>query len=713
MDDDHLAKHFEKNTVLCLQAIAALKAGFEKEAGTDLILGELTKPTCRFSNLGDLLSALGGLYTAVARCRTNPLLLKALFMVASRDHRCRSEVWDLVKIGLTTIADTDLDMWKVCFQASMVKLSTMPVHLYLELGLAILRHGKALVRHCLDSAMVVLTFLLFIKPKVDYFFPPTSHRSAEKEIADIVGVSLTLYLTSGPKLFVTAVMDVCLGIPAAVDRPSLLKGILLEDRWQELCKSPSYDNLCLLLHNAMPMVFLEGHRGVSFLYTHENLHEVVDAWACLLRAAPLHVTHAWIYGCCERYPCWLGEAVLLRLLGLAQGDDRPCTSCGNVRFQVLKCIQAVRASFIHRSERSNVPMRKGTDSVWADLATRAVGKTWALNSSSPSYVAAAMNLLGAAVYMCTAAFVRAPYVVDFVLHAFRTMPLSPGAVLCARNGLVSLDGTPALPRFQDAVKTFVTSMADNRFAGLRSLPRSVLVDFVWALCVLQQGTPASVDEDMASGLFSLRMLHSLLQCVSIDYLAKGVMEAVGEVLAKLPAARDLGHASLVLQIVVCLHSSHLDALRHLSTIPRDTLLLPTILHLLDHFAEALSETPGKDGLQEACVHPTDHEWNVQLFCLLFRNCEDQGRLLWMPWVYRLIPSIASPDSLPKTAIMSRTLRLLVESQLVRAWFFFEPLFLGDFFFENVRMYMCLSFQAMVSENFSGLRKVWIAAAVLL
>jgi hypothetical protein len=294
-------------------------------------------------------------------------------------------------------------------------------------------------------------------------------------------------------------------------------------------------------------------------------------------------------------------------------------------------------------------------------------------------VAAAMNLLGSAVYMSTGAFVRTPYVVDFVLHAFRTMPLSPGAVLCARNGLVSLDGTLALPAFQDDVRRFVTRMVHNRFAGLRSLCPTVLVDFVWALRLLQQGTPASADEDMASGLFALRMLHSLLQCVSLDFEDKAVVIAVGEVLVKLPAALDLRHAALVLQIVVCLHSSHLAALRRGFICCDSTTLLPTILHLLDHFAEAFSETPGKDGLQEACVHPRDHEWNVQLFCLLFRNCEDQGRLLWMPWVYRLIPSIASPDSVPKTVIMSRTLRLLVETHLVCVFFLSNRCLLEIFF----------------------------------
>jgi hypothetical protein len=479
----------------------------------------------------------------------------------------------------------------------------------------------------------------------------------EQVVVEFVCGQLVSHLTFGPGTVVHALMDMALSC-FSVQRFSLLEWILLENPWrQKLFNLP----------HAMPMVFGEDDVDLKLLNSlTPSDTEVVDAWACVLRAAPWAVTKAWMHGGCKKHhPNWFAEAVLLRLLGLPHA-----WACAN---NDVECMQAVYASMVVRSVSADV---SGTGHVWADLAARAVTRTWTSYSHSETYVAAAMDLLGGAVYVSTCIFVREPQVVDFVQQAFGTMPPSRGAVLCARNGLVSLADTPAvLPGFQTAVRTFVTSMMDDGFAGLRPLYRGVLVDFVWALRLLQYGTPVSVDEDMASGLFALRALHTLVHHVPLDMQHRDVLTAVNDVLLKLPATLDPRHASLVLQIVVCMYSSHVAALQ-LGTFTLGDYLVWDVqvmacARLLNHFADQLCEATADRDSKEACVHPRDHGWNVRLFCLLQRFCGMSSA--WREWVYRLIPSISSRASLPPI-MLDPFVHSAVDSQLVRK----VAVFLGSF-----------------------------------
>jgi hypothetical protein len=678
---DHVLAHFQDDTSLCPSAVAALTRCFQRKEDFDLILRELASPMCRFSWLPGLFSALRARSTIKELCIAKPRLLQALLMVASRstNMNCPSDVWDLVRLGLANNVLTkpgDLDLLTLCFRAALVKFDSMPEDVRKLLGAAVMRYGRTLAQHCMDSAQALLMFLervgagamrlhLYFNAEALYVKSSSSavHNlsgsSFGKMVADIVCLSLKSYLASAPPgSFVNDMADLCVsGCP--VHWPSVLEGIVLKDRWRELCKPP-VANLCTLLDSAMPMVFLEGHRNLKLLSKEmEPVHaQVVDAWACLLQATPLDVTQAWMRGCCGKYICWLGEAVLLRLITLVEDGRRSCENH-------VEYMETVYASFKSRSVRIN--LSGGVDDIdarvmWVDLAVCAVTKTWALYSKYPAYVSAAMNLLGAAVYMSkdNDMFVRKPHVVDFVLQSFRTMPPFPGALLCARNGLVSLAGTPAvLPGFQAAVKTFMTSMADDGFAWLRSLPgtRSYLVDFVWALRLLQYGTPASVDEDMASGLFALRILHSLLQCVTVGMRDKDVLLAVSEVMMKLPATFDVDNASLVLRIVVCMYSSYIFAMQSgigdtwLSDVTNDSHVL------LKHFLGNCKV----EGFKEACVHPWDHEWNCRLFCLLASRYSHGN---WKEWIDLLIPSIFSLYIVPRRVSCS-TLQTLVDLQLVR------------------------------------------------
>ena len=668
---DHLLAHFRDDTELCRNAVTALTRSFQRKEDFDLIVRELASPMCRFSWLPGLFSAMRALSTIEALCIAKPRLLQALLMVASRstNMNCPSDVWDLLRLGLAKAED--LDLLTLCFRAALVKFDSMPEDVRKLLGSAVMRYGRTLAQHGMDSAQAVFKFLkrvgagamrlhLYFHAEVLYAKSSSSAGGSSfgKMVADIVCLSLKSYLGSAPPgFFVNDMVDLCVsGCP--VHWLSVLEGIVLKDQWRELCKPP-VANLCSLLDSAMPMVFLEGHRTLKLLSKEmEPVHaQVVDAWACLLQATPLDVTHAWTRGCCGNYICWLGEAVLLRLITLVEDGTRSCENH-------VEYMEKVYASFKYRSQRFN--LSGGVDDIgacvmWVDLAVRAVTKTWALYSTKyPAYVSAAMNLLGAAVYMSkdNDMFVREPHVVDFVLQAFRTMAPCPGSLLCARNGLVSLAHTPAmLPGFQAAVKTFVTRVADDGFALLRS-PRSYLVDLVWALRLLQYGTPASVDEDMASGLFALRVLHSVLQRVTVGMRERDVLEAVSEVMIKLPATFDVCNASLVLRIVVCMYSSNIFALQSGS---EDAYWLSDITNdsctLLKHFLGNCKV----EGFKEACVHPWDHEWNCRLFCLLASRYNHGN---WKEWIDLLIPSI-SFDCIVVKRVICPTLQALVDLQLVR------------------------------------------------
>ena len=599
-------------------------------------------------------------------------LLKALVMVASgsTEHvKCSAVVWDLVKLGLERRA--------LQYQLSTLSVSLVNPSVAVVMNLlAVLSNGNSLG----------LAFLKRVGASVHSFLKSSTDYLLEQLVVEFVCGQLVSHWTFGRGTVVHALMDMGLSC-FPVQGFSLLERILLENPWEQKLFN---------LPHAMPVIFAEHDVDLKLLnsLTPSDI-EVVDAWACVLRAAPWAVIKAWMRGGCNKHPSWFAEAVLLRLLGLPHAG-----TCEND----VECMQAVYASMVIRSLSADV---SGTGPVWADLAARAVTKTWTSHSHSEAYVAAAMDLLGGAVYLSSVIFVREPQVVDFVQQAFRTMPPSRGAVLCARNGLVSLADTPAaLPGFQAAVKTFVTSMAGNGFAGLRPLPRSVLVDFVWALRFLQYGTPASVDEDMASGLFALRALHTLVHHVPLDMQHRDVLTTVNDVLLKLPATLDPRHASLVLQIVVCMYSSHVAALQYGTLGGEWDVQVMACARLLNHFADQLRGATADRDLKEACVHPRDHGWNVRLFCLLQRFC--RMSTAWTEWVYRLIPSISSRASIP--TVSDYFVFLTVDCQLVRKGCVFFGIYFPKINNNNICV-CCLRAQAKVSMNCSALRTAWMAAVV--
>ena len=407
---------------------------------------------------------------------------------------------------------------------------------------------------------------------------------------------------------------------------------------------------------------------LCFKFCYEDLSKVksenevhfgvmMDTWVNVLSRTPWCVTTAWISECCNNWPSLIGEAVLLRLVDRWHATEEDAFR----EAHVTACFVAVFESYKARLEKNLVNTRTG-DNGWSDMVCMAVLRTWPLyKKASSAYAPTALALLALSVYVTTPAFVTHPDAVGVVTEAMHTMPVSVGMMMCVRNGLVSLRFTAALPGFQRHVQAWVTRMAEDKFFCLQpvKLFSSVFGDFFWALHSLHY---EPFDGDMASGLFALRTVHTLVQHLQLsgEYAMNALHGCLFQLLlvGATKASAFAEHVSLVLRILVDVYYPPCSGFQ------RNCALGACYANVMTHVATLLSRDAS---LFVVCVDAHDNTWNVRLFCLLAELFRDLFSTILMPWILRLIPSICSP--IPVWLRLHVQLQDLVRKQLVRINFF--------------------------------------------
>ncbi len=624
---NHLARDDEK---WCVPALLSLQT-FVQSSDASVILATFTAPTCKFSEVGFLLQWLGDIDGVKGHAESH-VLVKALLAVACRSKTC----WNIVQMMQDWFQETsDPDALTLCFKLACTNFRFVVDPMKTAWGEVLLTRGVGVVQHSLSSADAVLDFLERVAAQKSFFLESADPAAVGAVILEIVLEALVRYISVGSKPFVNAIINVCR--PASrfdfsASWPSLFRKCMVDGgQWKELCKAP-HDNLCNLLLSGIPLIITVGqsHSGCS---PKQYDDDVVGTWASVLLGTPWCVTAAWMQGCCKKYASWLGEAVVLRAVQLwASGPGGPEED------NVTACLEAVLASYLTRKAFGVVKVNKD-DSGWSGMVCAAVAGTWDLCKSSTAYVVVALSLLGVSVYMLTTTFVDHPRAVDIVVEAVQTMPVCSGTILCARNGMVSLRGTTAMPCFYRVLKAWVARLMEDRDF---SIVRQSLVNFFWLLHFLQYEGPSD-------DLLALRAIHTLVIPWTVD--DPGVSRELHEVLVHAVSPMcgcghrqvSADHVHLVLRILVDLHGSLRGR--------------PTCNRVLKRIAQL-----GEDSIRDACVDPRDHVWNVRLFYLLADEYYFGSNQL-RAWVKRLIPSISSPVALGFVS-GSHELTSLVQEQLV-------------------------------------------------
>ena len=636
----HMQNHLASDDKWCVPALVCLQT-FVQSSDASVILATFTASTCKFSEVGRLLLWLGDIDGVKSHAESH-VLVKALLAVACRSKTC----WNIVEIMQDWFEETlDPDALTLCFKLACTNFRFVVDPMRTAWEKVLLARGFGVVQHSLSGADAVLDFLERVAAQKSSFLESADPAAVGAVILEIVLEALVRYTSVGSKPFVDAIINVCRPesrFDFVASWPSLFRKCMVDGgQWKELCKAP-HDNLCSLLLSAIPLTTTKG-QSHAVCSPKQYDDDVVGTWASVLLGTPWCVTVAWMQGCCKKYGSWLGEAVVLRAVHLRAVHLRASDPGGQEEDHVTACFEAVLASYLTRKAYGAVKVHID-DSGWSGMVCAAVAGTWDFCKSSTAYVSVALSLLGLSVYMLTTTFVDHPRAVDIVVEAVQSMPVYSGTILCARNGMVSLRGTTAMPGFYRVLKAWVARLMEDQ-KNLSVVRQFTLVNFFWLLHFLQHEGPSD-------DLSALRALHTLVIPWTVD--DPSVARELHDVLEHAVSPRcgcgqrqvSADHVHLVLRILVDLHGCLYGCMRGRGACNR---VLKRIIQLGDF-------------VRDACVDPRDHVWNARLFYLLADEYYF-GSNQFGSWIERLVPSISSPVALGFVS-GSDELTSLVKEQLV-------------------------------------------------